>query len=116
MKRNFHAPTWVSDAIFYQIFPDRFANGLKSNDPVNVQPWESEPNGYDCMGGDLQGVGKHLNYLTDLGVNAIYFNPLFASCSNHGYDTTDYETIDPRFGTNAVFRKFMEAAHKKIFA
>ena len=65
------------------------------------------------MGGDLQGVRRHLNYLTDLGVNAIYFNPLFTSNSNHGYDTTDYETIDPRFGTNAVFGKFMEEAHKK---
>ena len=113
MKRNFHAPKWVSDAIFYQIFPDRFANGVKSNDPENVQLWESEPTGDGRMGGDLQGVRKHLDYLTDLGVNAIYFNPLFASCSNHGYDTSDYETIDSRFGTNETFKKLMDEAHQK---
>ncbi len=113
MKRNFHAPEWVADAIFYQIFPDRFANGTKSNDPDDVQPWESEPTGDGRMGGDLQGVRKHWDYLTDLGVNALYFNPIFASRSNHGYDTSDYETIDPRFGTKEIFKKLMDEARQR---
>ena len=106
-------PVWASNAVFYQIFPDRFANGLKSNDPDDVQPWNSEPNGQDRLGGDLAGVRKHFDYLTELGINAIYFNPLFTSESNHGYDTTDYDTIDPRFGTNAQFKKLVEEAHER---
>ena len=106
-------PAWASNAIFYQIFPDRFANGIKSNDPDDVQPWDSEPNGQDRIGGDLAGVRKHFDYLTDLGINAIYFNPLFTSESNHGYDTTDYDTIDPRFGTAEQFQRLVKEAHER---
>ena len=65
-------PSWVQDAIFYQIFPDRFNNGDPSNDPANVQPWGEEPTEKGFQGGDLKGITNKLDYLQDLGINAIY--------------------------------------------
>ena len=97
-------PDWVADQVFYQIFPDRFCNGDRSNDGASVQPWGTKPTGSNRMGGDLAGVQQKLDYLQDLGATAILFNPLFVSGSNHGYDTYDYTRIDPRFGTNAQFK------------
>jgi len=104
-------PQWPRDAVFYQIFPDRFANGDPSNDGPDVQPWGTKPTGTNRMGGDLQGVLQHLDYLKSLGINALYFNPLFTARSNHGYDTTDYYHVDPRFGTNALLRKLVDRVH-----
>ena len=69
-------PSWVQDAVFYQIFPDRFFNGDQSNDPVNVQKWGSEPAIWNFMGGDLCGIINKIDYLLDLGVSAIYLNPI----------------------------------------
>lgn len=104
-------PDWVQDAVFYQIFPDRFANGDPSNDPPNVQPWGSPPNVWDFQGGDLPGLLQHLDYLLDLGINAIYLNPIFQSPSNHRYNTTDYFSIERKLGTMADFKAVIDAAH-----
>ena len=72
-----HSPDWVRDAVFYHIFLDRFANGDTSNDPPNTQPWGSPPTIEDYQGGDLAGVIANLDYLSDLGVNALYLSPVF---------------------------------------
>ncbi|WP_029214812.1 glycoside hydrolase family 13 protein [Kallotenue papyrolyticum] len=107
------APAWVKDAVFYQIFPERFANGDPSNDPENVQPWGTPPTIHNFMGGDLQGVIDHLDYLEALGVTAIYFNPIFQASSNHKYNTYDYFRIDPHFGDLETFRRLRDACHRR---
>ncbi len=124
-------PTWASEAVWYQIFPERFMNGDKSNDPLpkdmedgwpykipegwqvhpwtsdwyKLQPWEAETgndfywnSGVRRYGGDLQGVLDKLDYLQDLGITAIYFNPVFEAPSLHKYDATFYHHIDNNFG------------------
>lgn len=106
-------PSWVFDSIFYQIFPDRFANGDPANDPPNVQPWGTLPDHMHFQGGDLAGVLHKLDYLRDLGVNAIYLNPIFLSPSTHRYNTVDYYTIDPKLGRMDDFKSLLNAAHKK---
>lgn len=104
-------PYWVQDAIFYQIFPDRFHNGDPSNDPPNVDPWGSAPTIRGFQGGDLRGVITKLDYLLDLGINAIYFNPIFLASSNHRYNISDYYKIDPKLGMSADFQSLLDAAH-----
>ncbi|MBE0409529.1 MAG: glycoside hydrolase family 13 protein [Anaerolineales bacterium] len=104
-------PYWVQDSIFYQIFPDRFANGDKANDPVNVQPWGVKPTHLHYMGGDLQGITQKFNYLLDLGINAIYLNPIFHSTANHRYHTIDYFRIDPFLGSMNDFKALLNVAH-----
>lgn len=91
-------PEWVKESVFYHIFPDRFANGDSSNDPPNVQPWGSPPDSIHFQGGDLAGIEQKLDYLQDLGINAIYLNPIFLSPSTHRYNTVDYFRIDPKLG------------------
>jgi len=106
-------PDWVRDAVFYQIFPDRFARGRNSfNQNMKFESWDSPPNAYGFKGGDLYGVIDHLDYLQDLGINAIYFNPITASASNHRYHTYDYFHIDPLLGGDEAFRALLDAAHK----
>lgn len=105
-------PDWVSDAVFYQIFPDRFANGDPGNDPPNVRPWGTKPDKWGFQGGDLRGVTQHIDYLLDLGVNAIYFNPIFMATSNHRYNTTDYFRIDPKLGGMRDFKELLDRAHQ----
>ncbi len=105
-------PYWVEDAIFYQIFPDRFANGDPRNDPPNVQPWGTPPDIHGFQGGDLRGVIQKLDYLLDLGINAIYFTPIFEASSNHRYNTYNYFKIDPRLGDQRDFRALIDAAHQ----
>ncbi len=107
---GFKVPDWAKGAVVYQIFVDRFFNGDPSNDVENneyyyinqhsrkVAYWNKYPEKMDVAnfyGGDLQGVMKKLDYLQDLGIDAIYFNPIFVSPSNHKYDTQDYDHIDP---------------------
>lgn len=104
-------PYWVQDAIFYQIFPDRFANGDTTNDPPNVKPWGSTPTIWDFQGGDLRGIIQKFDYLLDLGINAIYLNPIFLSPSNHRYNISDYYIIEPRLGDLHDFRALLEVAH-----
>lgn len=96
-------PSWVEKSVFYQIFPDRFANGSADNDPVNVQPWTAEPTWFNRFGGDVAGVVQRLGHLKSLGVNAVYFNPIMKAPSNHRYDPVDYFQVDPEFGTNDEF-------------
>ena len=104
-------PDWVQDAIFYQIFPDRFANGDLDNDPPNVQPWGSSPNRWDYQGGDLRGIIDNFDYLLDLGVNAIYLNPIFHSSANHRYHIIEYNKIDPFLGDINDFQDLIDIAH-----
>lgn len=107
---GFHVPEWARGAVYYQIFTDRFCNGDRSNDVCDneyyytgghakrVEQWNKFPDPVDVnnfYGGDLQGVRQKLDYLQGLGVEVIYFNPLFVSPSNHKYDTQDYDYIDP---------------------
>ncbi len=105
-------PDWVKDAVFYQIFPERFANGDMGNDPAGTEPWGSTPKTENMMGGDLQGVAQRMGYLTQLGVNALYFNPIFEAPSNHKYNTTDYDHVDPAFGGDAAFKEVVDVAHR----
>lgn len=106
-------PEWVKDAVFYQIFPERFAKGDPSIDPEGVLEWGGVPSPSNFFGGDLQGVLDHLDHLTDLGVNAIYFNPLFAATTNHKYDTRDYMLVDPHFGTKEKLKELVDACHAR---
>lgn len=106
-------PEWVKDTVWYQIFPDRFANGDKNNDPENTYPWGSKPDNDGYMGGDIQGIMDHLDYLEDLGINGIHFCPLFEGDTNHKYQTTDYKKIDTAFGSNDLFRSFVKEAHRR---
>lgn len=110
---RFKAPSWVKGTVWYQIFPERFANGDKRNDPENTLPWGSKtPGRQDFFGGDLQGIIDHLDYLVDLGINGIYLCPIFKAYSNHKYDTIDYKQIDPAFGDEKVFKRLVEKCHQ----
>ncbi|MGD8966911.1 MAG: glycoside hydrolase family 13 protein [Anaerolineae bacterium] len=106
-------PDWVKDAVFYQIFPDRFARDERVPKPTNLEPWDVPPTVYGFKGGDLLGVARHLDYLQDLGITAIYFNPIFQSAANHRYHTYDYYHVDPVLGGNAAFRELLDAAHAR---
>jgi glycosidase len=170
---GFTTPAWARSAVIYQIFPDRFRNGIQGNDPVpgnsggwsndpryaypsgdpsnasNLPAWDrivelgwtdlpegycrnyagatelncprrfpqpggagtlEGPRGRDYFGGDLQGITKQLDYLQALGVTAIYLNPIFASSSNHGYDTRDYLKVNPYFSSLDQFKELVAAA------
>ncbi|MBN2656576.1 MAG: glycoside hydrolase family 13 protein [Spirochaetales bacterium] len=119
---GYQVPEWMKGAVLYQIFVDRFYNGDPSNDvltneymydnfpSVQVEDWNKYPDGTtryaegsnrtrEFYGGDLEGVIQKLDYLQELGIDGIYFNPLFVSPSNHKYDTQDYANIDPHVGT-----------------
>ena len=110
----FSAPEWVKDTVWYQIFPERFANGNKSLDPEGTLEWGSaEPTPENFFGGDLEGVINHLDYLKELGITGIYFTPVFHAFSNHKYDTIDYMEIDPQFGTKETLKKLVEEAHNR---
>jgi cyclomaltodextrinase len=106
-------PDWVKDAIFYQIFPERFARSDRLQKPSNLEAWDSPPTSHGFKGGDLLGVAEHLDYLDDLGINAIYFNPIFQSASNHRYHTHDYYRVDPLLGGDAAFKELLDAAHAR---
>jgi cyclomaltodextrinase len=106
-------PSWVADAIFYQIFPDRFARSGRVPKPSNLEPWSSPPTSHGFKGGDLWGVIEHLDYLQDLGATAIYLNPIFQSTANHRYHTHDYYQVDPILGGNAALRSLLDSAHQR---
>lgn len=112
-KDVFTAPTWVKDTVWYQIFPERFANGDAACNPKNTLPWASaEPTADNFFGGDFTGIIHHIDHLAELGINGIYFTPIFKAHSNHKYDTIDYMEVDPQFGTKEIFRKLVETCHK----
>ena len=106
-------PDWVSKTVWYQIFPERFANGNAELSPEGALDWDSSirPKSSDFFGGDLQGIIDHLDYLQDLGITGLYLCPIFESPSNHKYNTTDYFEIDRHFGDKETFRKLVEQAH-----
>ncbi len=106
-------PAWTSDAVFYQIFVERFFNGDEKISPPDLCAWEEEPKPRSFFGGDLRGIIDKLDYLTELGINGIYLTPIFASPSNHKYDITDYFEIDPHFGDKEVFRELVEKTHAR---
>ena len=126
---NYRQPSWVKNSVFYQIFPDRFCNGDPSNDVQDGEyqvdghgtihmNWEDEPLLYEkgfCMdfyGGDLQGVKEKIPYLRELGVNAVYLNPIFEAPSNHKYDCIDYLHVDKHFGGDEALAELSEALHE----
>ena len=115
---------WLSKSVFYQIFPDRFANGDESNDPKNehdpvsgsfrtTYPWgqgvASSRENIAFYGGDLKGIQDHLDYLRALGINAIYLNPVFSAWTNHRYDVRDYFSVDPNLGGDAALIALAQA-------
>ncbi len=146
----FETPDWVKEAVFYQIFPERFANGSPDNDPdfseayyeglthlpesgkvdgeyfhlvddwydvgeLSASPYRTDgkPDWYSFYGGDVAGLRDGLDYLEDLGVTAIYLNPVFESKSSHKYDAADYRIIDPHMGTNEEFAAFVSDCHER---
>ena len=134
---DFKVPDWAPDVVYYYIFPDRFRNGDKRNDPkpgvtkfhdgtVELhtnwldKPWKpgdgsDDRYNNDFFGGDLAGLIDKLDYIKALGANTIYMTPVFKAASNHKYDTADYKQIDPGFGSNADFERLTrEAARRGI--
>jgi glycosidase len=150
---GFNTPDWVKEGIIYQIFPDRFCNGNKNNDPdfsewyydncktppekgkhlkANheyfhlVSDWydikglqqnpylaKGKPDWWSFYGGDIAGVRQKLDYLLDLGITIIYFNPLWQAKSNHKYDAADFKKIDPHFASEEEFKDFVSLCHSK---
>jgi cyclomaltodextrinase len=108
-----NTPDWVKHAIFYQIFPDRFAKSDKVEKPNNLEPWDSPPTVEGYKGGDLLGVVEHLDHIQELGATAIYFTPIFQSAANHRYHTHDYYQVDPLLGGNAAFQILLDEAHRR---
>ena len=106
-------PDWVSKTVWYQIFPERFANGNAELSPEGALDWDSSirPKSSDFFGGDLQGIIDHLDYLQGLGITGLYLCPIFESPSNHKYNTTDYFEIDRHFGDKETFCQLVEQAH-----
>lgn len=105
---------WMQNAVFYQIFVDRYAQGnfIKDLSYINL-PWGEKPTAKSFAGGDLEGILNHLDDIQDLGVTAIYLTPIFASKSNHKYDTRDYYEIDAHFGDKEVFMKLVNEIHRR---
>jgi glycosidase len=138
----YHTPDWMKNAVVYQVFPDRFRDGDATNDTAagsffygeaggtiyrstaadwNTVVCDPRQTGTPCSGtysknfygGDIQGLIDKLDYLQGLGVTAIYMNPVFASPSNHGYDTTNYLQINPSMGDQVVFEALATQAHAR---
>ncbi len=122
-------PAWVKDAVFYQIFPERFCNGDPANDvqlgeyaqdghPTIHMDWDAAPLAYeqgfclDFFGGDLQGIRQKIPYLKELGVTALYLNPIFRAPSVHKYDCVDYFHVDPHFGGDEALAELSQALHE----
>jgi alpha-glucosidase len=129
---GFDPPAWLSRRVFYQVFPDRFADGDPSNDiadgawtyrgmTARHRAWDEPPTSgpgamVEFYGGDLAGLEGKLDHLADLGVNAIYLNPVFESRSNHGYDTIDYGRIAGHFGGDAALASLRRATRERDIA
>ena len=122
-------PAWVKDAVFYQIFPERFCNGDPANDvrpgeyalqghPTLHMDWDETPPAYetgrclDFFGGDLEGIRQKIPYLKDLGVTALYINPIFRAPSTHKYDCVDYFHVDPHFGGDEALAALSRQLHQ----
>ena len=106
-------PAWVRDAVFYQIFPDRFASSPRVTKPGPLEPWDARPTPHGFKGGDLLGIVERLDYIGSLGVTALYMTPVFSSASNHRYHTYDYFEVDPLLGGNDALRELLDACHAR---
>lgn len=115
-------PKWVKDTVWYQIFPDRFFRDEETTYIKNkscyfdqkFKDWnDTDVTWKDVYGGTIRGITEKLDYIKELGVSGIYLTPIFASFTNHKYNTTDYETIDPDFGTEEDFKELVEQAHQR---
>ncbi len=106
-------PDWVADAVFYQIYPDRFARSERVSKSARLEAWDSPPTRHGYKGGDLLGVVEHLDWLVDLGISALYLNPIFQSASNHRYHAYDYMRVDPMLGGDEAFDTLIAAAHDR---
>jgi len=106
-------PAWVRDAVFYQVFPDRFARSERVSVPGPLEDWDAAPTLYGFKGGNLPGIVEHLDHVASLGVNALYLTPIFQSASNHRYHTYDYLAVDPLLGGNDGLRELLDAAHER---
>lgn len=105
---------WMRQAVFYQIFVERFCRGiaLKDESYINLA-WGEKPRPKSFAGGDIPGITKKLDYIKELGANTLYLTPVFQSISNHKYDISDYYTVDEQFGKNEDLRELVEQAHKR---
>ena len=130
LMTDYVQPAWVKEAVFYQIFPERFCNGDPSNDvqsgeysqdgfpTIRMEHWEDKTLRYeeghclDFYGGDLQGVKEKIPYLKELGVTAVYLNPIFSAPSAHKYDCLDYFHVDPHFGGDEALAELSAALHE----
>jgi cyclomaltodextrinase len=106
-------PAWARDAVFYQVFPDRFARSPRVPKPGALEPWSAPPTHHRFKGGDLLGLAERLDELVDLGITALYLNPIFTAASNHRYNTYDYLSVDPLLGGDAALRELLDAAHER---
>jgi neopullulanase len=106
-------PGWVRDAVFYQVFPDRFARSSHLAKPGPLEAWDAPPTAHGFKGGDLLGVAEHLDELADLGVTALYLTPVFSSASNHRYSTFDHLAVDPLLGGTPALRDLVDAVHAR---
>lgn len=108
-------PKWVEKTVWYQIMPDRFCRAAGSPEDKKFKPWGDmrEPGWNDVYGGNLRGITEKLDYIASLGFSGIYMTPIFKSGSNHKYNTFDYYTVDPDFGTEEDLRELIEQAHRR---
>jgi neopullulanase len=106
-------PRWARDAVFYQIFPDRFAASERVPKPGPMEPWDAPPTIRGYKGGDLLGIVERLDDLVELGITALYLTPIFTSASNHRYHTDDYFHVDPLLGGDAALRELLDEAHAR---
>ena len=106
-------PAWVRDAVFYQVFPDRFARSARLAKAGPLEAWDAPPTAHGLKGGDLLGIAEHLDELADLGVTALYLTPVFSSASNHRYSTFDFLAVDPLLGGTSALRELVDALHAR---
>jgi cyclomaltodextrinase len=106
-------PEWVRDAVFYQIFPDRFAISERVVKPGPLEPWDAPPTDHGFKGGDLYGILEHLDHVVDLGADALYLNPVFQSASNHRYHPYDLFKVDPILGGDQALRDLIDGCHAR---
>ena len=106
-------PDWPADVVFYQVFADRFARSGRVPAPGAFEPWDAPPTHAGFKGGDLYGVVDRLDDLADLGIGALYLNPVFTAASNHRYNAADYLSVDPLLGGDAALRLLLDEAHAR---
>jgi neopullulanase len=113
--QSIHTPEWAKHAVFYQIFPDRFARSPRLHHPPGIQfkSWGAPPEEQGYQGGDLYGIADRLDHLQALGVTAIYLNPIFSAASNHRYNAFDYLEVDPLLGGKPALRDLLDRAHQR---